>query len=144
MTEEDNKAEAVVSHVLRGGVALAAAVVLVGAALYLFRHGIEKAAYGTFTGEAADLRLPSGILRRAFAGSPRGIIQAGLLRLIATPIARVAASVYLFAPPARPSVCRDHPGRLIGPALQPGERRPPLIKTGRRRAKQKDKIGLGP
>jgi uncharacterized membrane protein len=95
--DEDRKAEAVVGIVLRGGVALAASIVFAGAVLYLFKHGLEKVRYGTFTGEAADLRLPAGIFRRALGGGPRGIIQAGLLILIATPIARVAASAYLFA-----------------------------------------------
>jgi uncharacterized membrane protein len=38
-----------------------------------------------------------GILREAFHGRGRGIIQLGLLLLIATPVARVAFSVVGFA-----------------------------------------------
>ena len=43
-----------------------------------------------------------GVVRFAFAGRPsqglgRGLIQLGVLLLIATPVARVAFSVYVFA-----------------------------------------------
>jgi len=97
VTEPEHHAESVVGGILRSGVILAASVVSTGAVLYLLRHGREPARFGTFVEETADLRLPLEIFRRAFAGSPRGIMQAGLILLIATPIARVAASVYLFA-----------------------------------------------
>jgi uncharacterized membrane protein len=51
---------------------------------------------GVFRGEPADLRSAGGILRYAFGLSGRGIIQLGLLVLIATPVARVAFSVFAF------------------------------------------------
>jgi uncharacterized membrane protein len=38
-----------------------------------------------------------GIVRSAFAGQARSIMQLGLLLLIATPIARVIFSVFAFA-----------------------------------------------
>jgi len=48
-------------------------------------------------GEPTDLRTLSGIVRDALALRGRGIIQLGLLLLIATPVARVAFSVAAFA-----------------------------------------------
>ncbi len=82
---------------LRGGVITAACVVLFGAAIYLYRHGAEQPQFRTFRSESPDLRSVSGIVSDAFAGRGRGIIQLGLLVLIATPVARVAFSAYAFA-----------------------------------------------
>jgi uncharacterized membrane protein len=48
-------------------------------------------------GEPVDLRSVSGIVRDALALRERGLIQLGLLLLIATPVARVAFSVAAFA-----------------------------------------------
>jgi uncharacterized membrane protein len=50
-----------------------------------------------FRDEPSDLRSVGGILRRALALDGRGIIQLGLLLLIATPVARVAFSIFGFA-----------------------------------------------
>jgi uncharacterized membrane protein len=82
---------------LRGGVILAACVVLFGTVIYLYRHGAETPQFRMFRGESADLRSVSGIVSDALAGRARGIIQLGLLILIATPVARVAFSAYAFA-----------------------------------------------
>src|SRR5438552_18955915 len=64
---------------------------------YLARHGQEPADYRIFRGEPSDLRHISGIVRDAFAFQGRGIIQLGLLLMIATPVARVAFSIFGFA-----------------------------------------------
>lgn len=64
---------------------------------YLIRHGATQPEYQTFRGEPADLRSLSGIMEDAFSFRPRGIIQLGLLMLIATPVARVVFSVFAFA-----------------------------------------------
>lgn len=93
----DQKTENVIGNLLRAGVALAAVVVLAGGVLYLIRHGGSPADYRVFHGEPTDLRQVSGIVHDAFALSSRGIIQLGLLLLIATPIARVAFAVFAFA-----------------------------------------------
>jgi uncharacterized membrane protein len=82
---------------LRAGVVLAAGVVAVGAVWYLLRHGHEAPAYATFRGEPADLRTIPGVFADAAGLHGRGIIQVGLLLLIATPIVRVAFSAYAFA-----------------------------------------------
>ena len=93
----DQRVEVIIGHLLRIGVILAAAVVLLGATLYLTRHGHDAIDYSTFRGEPESLKLPSEIARDAFGMSGRAIIQLGLLLLIATPVARVAFSVVAFA-----------------------------------------------
>ncbi len=91
------KLDNVVGNLLRAGVSLAAAVVLAGGIVYLLRHGAEMPAYHVFRGEPSDLRSVPGIWQDVLAGRGRGIIQLGLLLLIATPVARVAYLVYAFA-----------------------------------------------
>ncbi|HET7183432.1 MAG TPA: DUF1634 domain-containing protein [Terriglobales bacterium] len=92
----DARLEIIIGNLLRIGVAASAAVVLAGGVLYLLKYGGEKADYRTFLGEPENLRSLSGIVRSAAAGHPAGIIQAGLLLLIATPIARVIFSAFGF------------------------------------------------
>ena len=93
----DKTIEEIVGTLLRVGVSLSAFVVAIGAAIYLARHGREPANYRVFHGEPSDLRSLSGIVREAFHFRGRGIIQLGLLLLIATPVARVAFSIWGFA-----------------------------------------------
>ena len=68
-----------------------------GAIIYLIRHGREPASYRVFQGEPSDLKSVSGIVREAYGLHGRGIIQFGLLLLIATPVFRVALSIWGFA-----------------------------------------------
>ncbi len=93
----DKKIEDIVGNLLRAGVLLAAFVVLLGAAVYLVRHGRSVADYRIFRGEPLELRTIRGIFKEAFSLQGKGIIQLGLLLLIATPVARVAFSVWGFA-----------------------------------------------
>ena len=93
----DDQVETMMGNLLRAGVVLAASVVLVGGLVYLLRHGAAQPGFHVFRGEPADLRSIRGILAEAFTLRGRGIIQLGLLLLIATPVARVAFSVYAFA-----------------------------------------------
>ena len=93
----DQYVEELIGNLLRVGVTLAAAVVLFGGSIYLVRHGLAAPHYSVFVGEPADLRTVSGIVRDALALRGRGLIQLGLLLLIATPVARVAFSVAAFA-----------------------------------------------
>jgi uncharacterized membrane protein len=93
----DQKIEDIIGNLLRVGVGTAAAVVFVGAAIYLLRHGTGHANYRVFHGEPSDLRTLRGIIHAALSLRARGIIQLGLVLLIATPVARVAFSVVAFA-----------------------------------------------
>lgn len=93
---EDKRVDEIIGLLLRSGVILAAAVVLAGGAFYLIRSGTSPAQYGVFRGEPNDLRHIGGIFRSAKSLQARGIIQLGLLLLIATPVARVAFTVFAF------------------------------------------------
>ncbi len=93
----DQRIENIVGNLLRAGVILSAVVVVFGGVLYLIKYGHVPSEYRIFRGEPTDLKSISGIVRDAFALHSRGIIQAGLLLLIATPVARVAFSIFGFA-----------------------------------------------
>ena len=93
----DEHLELWLGTLLRAGVVLASTVVVAGAVLYVARHGFEQPLYHVFRGEPSDLRTFHGILSDAMGGQGRGIIQAGLLLLIATPVMRVVVSVGVFA-----------------------------------------------
>ena len=93
----DKTIEDTVGNLLRVGVTVSALVVLLGGSIYLVRHGRSSADYRVFNGEPTEFRTVGGILRQAFALQGRGIIQLGLLLLIATPVARVAFAVWGFA-----------------------------------------------
>ncbi len=93
----DEQMEQVVGNLLRIGVVIAALVVLAGGVLYLIRFGSNLPHYAVFSGEPADLRSVSGIIRNILQLHSRAIIQLGLLLLIATPVARVAFSILAFA-----------------------------------------------
>jgi len=93
----DQRIEMAVGRLLQTGVVLAATVVTIGAAIYLVRHAWEPVGYGVFHGEPAEYRTVPGILHGVATLSGRGYIQLGLLLLIATPVARVAFSVWAFA-----------------------------------------------
>jgi uncharacterized membrane protein len=96
-TWTEQQIEKIVGNLLRIGVILAAVVVFAGGALYLIRAEATSADYRVFHGEPADLRSVSGIVTDALALQSRGIIQLGLLLLVATPVARVAFSAFAFA-----------------------------------------------
>ena len=93
----DRRIEVILGNLLRSGVLISAAVVLVGAYIYLSRHAHEPADYRVFRGEPSEYRTIRGVIQSAINGRGQGLIQLGLLLLIATPIARVALSVVGFA-----------------------------------------------
>ena len=92
----DEQMEIVLGRFLRAGVILAAVIVLIGGILYLASYGLSSPDYRVFRGEPADLRNVSGILANAFSLHSRGLIQLGLLFLVAVPVGRVAFSVFVF------------------------------------------------
>lgn len=98
------RVEAVISSVLRWGVAVSLGFMATGSIL-AFCQGTD---YGARGGSPADLRrllspaleFPrtwSSIAGGIVHGNGRAVIAAGLLILIATPIARVACSIAAFA-----------------------------------------------
>ncbi len=93
---EDQHMDKIMSVVLRTGVLLAAGLVFLGGVIFLVRHPMPASNYRVFQGAAQELRTIPGILREAAKFHGRGLIQLGLLVLIATPVARVLYSVFAF------------------------------------------------
>jgi uncharacterized membrane protein len=93
----DDRTEQVVGNVLRLGVLIAAAVTLVGGVLYLMQAGATRPDYHVFHGQSSPLRSLAQVARGVAAGNAEAIVQAGVVLLIATPIARVALTLIAFA-----------------------------------------------
>ena len=102
-TLSEQQLEYLLSNLLKYGVLIASAVVLLGGILYLIHHGNEPAGYHFFQEEPSEFRSLAGVVKAVLSGSDaygglrlRGIIQLGLLLLIATPILRVFISLLVF------------------------------------------------
>ncbi|HTU24849.1 MAG TPA: DUF1634 domain-containing protein [Pirellulales bacterium] len=93
----DDQVEQTMGRLLRFGVILAGSVVLVGGVIYLAHHGHDVPDYAQFHSIPAPLRSLAGTLRGAAALQGPAIIQLGVLLLVATPVARVALSIFAFA-----------------------------------------------
>ena len=92
----EHRLEIFIGNLLRAGVLSATAVVLAGGLWYLISAGHQAFARTVFRGEPAQLRTLGGILSGFLNGDGRGLIQLGLLILLATPIARVVLSLGAF------------------------------------------------
>jgi uncharacterized membrane protein len=93
----DQRVDEVISKLLLFGVSAAALVTLAGGVLFLGRHGQETPHFEVFRGEPAGLRTVAGVLEGVAQLQARAVIQLGLGLLVATPIARVAFSLFAFA-----------------------------------------------
>jgi uncharacterized membrane protein len=93
----DKRLENAMGNLLRIGLMIASGVVLIGGIVFIVRHGSEHPDYRVFRSQPLDLRTLSGIMSEASQGSGRGIIQLGILLLLATPLARVIAALIGFA-----------------------------------------------
>jgi uncharacterized membrane protein len=96
-TKMDRRLEVVIGHTLRIGVVTAAIIVLIGGVFYLVESGFTAPHYHTFRATTTRFDNLSGVVRNIRAWNSDGIIQLGLLVLIATPILRVIFSVVAFA-----------------------------------------------
>jgi uncharacterized membrane protein len=94
---DDLKLENIIGHLLRTGVLLAAVVVFAGGVLYLVQDASQAVNYRTFMAGGQDIRTLPGIVKSAAHLNSRGLMQLGLLLLIATPVARVALAVVGFS-----------------------------------------------
>lgn len=94
----DTQVDQRIGNLLRTGVIMSAVVVLLGGVLLLIQEGdTNPSNMSVFHGEPAKLRTFKGVLLDAVGLDARGIIQLGLLLLLATPVARVAFSVFAFS-----------------------------------------------
>ena len=90
-----------ISRLLRGGVTISIAIVLSGVLITFWHHPTylsSRPALGQLTGPAAVFphTIPA-VLHGAARRQGQAIVMIGLLLLIATPVARVAFSIVVFA-----------------------------------------------
>jgi uncharacterized membrane protein len=97
VTMSDQRLENIIGRLLRAGVLLSAAVVALGGIFYLVFEHAARVDYRTFVAAGPDTRTVSGITHSALHLSSEGLMQAGLVLLILTPIARVMLAVVGFA-----------------------------------------------
>ncbi len=93
----DRQVELFIGMLLRVGVIAAACVVLAGGIVYLYERGGNTPHYESYHGEPGVLKTIPGIVKTAVSLDSPGLIQAGLLLLIAIPIMRVVVSFFAFA-----------------------------------------------
>ena len=99
----DRRLETIIGRLLQIGVLASAATVLAGGILYLVQSHSGRVDYrnfaplGSSAPENPDLLTLSGVLHSAIHFDSLGLIQFGLLLLIATPVARVALAAVGFA-----------------------------------------------
>ena len=93
--EQDQKLEVAIGMMLRVGVSIAAAVILLGGVLYLL-HGGAAPDYTHFHSAPAEVLSVGGIFAGVARGSSLSIIQLGVLLLIATPVVRVIFALIGF------------------------------------------------
>ena len=86
----DDQLEILIGKLLRTGVVLAAAIVFAGAIWYLRTNGSAPVDYHHFD------RGPTRLRSAAALPGPLKLIEAGLLLLIFTPVARVALALVAF------------------------------------------------
>ena len=86
----DRQLDLIIARILRWGVGLSAAIVLAGGVWYVAANSDVRPPYQRFTGS-------TGIRALTALPAPEVLILAGLLLLIATPVARVVFSMVAFA-----------------------------------------------
>jgi uncharacterized membrane protein len=93
----DRRLEGIIGQLLRAGVLLAAAIVAAGGVTYLVQDHASQVNYRIFSPGGQSFRTVPGIVQSAAHFDSSGLIQFGLLLLIATPVARVAMALVGFA-----------------------------------------------
>ena len=86
----DQRLELIVANLLRAGVILSASVVLAGGVWYLASNPGPAPSYASFRPTVR------GVHSLVLLPGPEAMILAGLLLLIATPVARVAFTIVAF------------------------------------------------
>jgi uncharacterized membrane protein len=94
--EADQSLEMAIGMMLRVGVSVAAAVILIGGILYLSHPGAAAPDYRRFHAAPAEALSIHGTFAGVARGSSLSIIQLGVLLLIATPVVRVVFALVGF------------------------------------------------
>jgi uncharacterized membrane protein len=86
---KDTEMQVIIGWILRGGVTVSMAVVVIGGILFACRHGKSVADFRVFTGVPSFISSPKTVFESAFQLRGLAIIQLGIALLIATPVLRV-------------------------------------------------------
>ncbi len=89
------KMEEFIGVVLLIGTLLSAVLVIIGGVMYLLQHGSENVQYELLQTSIARTTIKQ-IWQYAFSFTPLGIVELGLLMLVATQTVRVALLCWLF------------------------------------------------
>ena len=93
----DKEFQLIIGNLLRFGVLLAGVIVLLGGIVYVSHHWNQPVDYKVFHSVPPDLCHIRGILYNAMEFRGKGLIQLGIIFLIATPVTRVALSIIGFS-----------------------------------------------
>jgi uncharacterized membrane protein len=94
--QQDARLEVIIGSTLRLGVITAAALIFTGGIFFLVENRAATLHYETFHAALRQSDNLAGMVRNIRDSSSEGIIQLGLLVLIATPILRVIFSLIAF------------------------------------------------
>ncbi|HWY97963.1 MAG TPA: DUF1634 domain-containing protein [Bacteroidia bacterium] len=92
----DPDMELLISRIMRYGIVLASIIVIIGCVTFLIKYGSAQPQYSKFVGQPEQFTSVSGIISSLNSMSGRGLIEFGLLVLIAIPVMRVAFSIVSF------------------------------------------------
>lgn len=92
----DKGTEFIIGNLLRVGVTFAGSIMLLGAILFLIRHGSEFPNVYSFGFNSFNITDPNTVIKQLFEMKSIAIMQLGILILIATPVLRVVVSVVAF------------------------------------------------
>ena len=96
-TERERQLEMAMGRMLQIGVTIAALVVFIGGVIYLAQNGGSPRDYQRFHAATPATTTIAGIVAAASRLDPRGIMDFGILLLVATPVCRVLFGVIGFA-----------------------------------------------
>ena len=92
----DPDMELIISRLMRYGIVLASTIVIVGCVTFLIKYGSEIPQYSKFVGQPEQFTSVPGIISSLTTMNGRGLIEFGLIVLIAIPVIRVAFSIGSF------------------------------------------------
>lgn len=93
----DKSIESMLGNLLRTGVITAGIVVVIGAVVFLVRHGSEIPSYHIFKPDTFNFSDFRNLFHGIITFRSVSIMELGILLLIATPVLRVIFSIFAFA-----------------------------------------------
>lgn len=78
-------------------VLLAAVLLAVGSALYLWQVGMQPPLWRIFVGVPRGLHTPVSVVQLAATGNSRALVDLGTLMLVAAPVLQLVLAVWIFA-----------------------------------------------